>query len=99
MDATTRATLYAENVEYLETPPAPDRPYTVVGIITPKAKFATEAEAIEYLRGMAAEHGADAIFLESRTAATDLNAEWWSAGGLAGVTYRAKAIAWGKATP
>jgi hypothetical protein len=99
MDTATRATLYWQNVEYLEAPPGPERPYTVVGIITPIATFATEAEAIDYLRRMAAEHGADAIFLESRTTSSDLSADWWSLGSSAGANYRAKAIAWGNSTP
>jgi len=99
MDTATRATLYWQNVEYLEAPPGPDRPYTVVGIITPNGTFATEAEAVDHLRRMAAEHRADAIFLESRTPSSNLNADWWSLGSSAGATYRAKAIAWGKTTP
>jgi glycosyltransferase involved in cell wall biosynthesis len=50
MDTANRATQYAQNVEYLAAAPDPDRPYTVVGIITPSGTFKTEAEAIDYLR-------------------------------------------------
>ena len=99
MDTATRATQSWQNVEYLEAPPGPDRPYTVVGIITPSGEFETEAGAINYMRWVAAQHGADAIFVESRTENSGWSFDRWGGGSSDEVTYRAKAIAWGKATP
>jgi hypothetical protein len=96
MDTATRAAQYWQNVEYLEAPPGPDRPYTVVGIITPRGAFGTEAEAINYLRQVAAEHGADAIFFETKPSTGDAGPHWWDGGSPVDPTHRAKAIAWGK---
>ena len=99
MDTATRATQFWQYVEYLEAPPGPDRPYTVIGIITPDGQFETEAGAINYMRRVAAQHGADAIFLEPRSSSSDLSSDWWVGDTSVIVTYRAKAIAWGKPTP
>jgi hypothetical protein len=97
MDTATRAATYPRNVEYLESPP--DRPYTVIGILTPPAGFYdTEAEAIHDMRIYAAEHGADAMFIESRTETSGwaFSANGWGAAGgsTGGIVYRAKAIVW-----
>jgi glycine/D-amino acid oxidase-like deaminating enzyme len=99
MDTATRATQYWQNVEYLPAPPAANRPFTVVGIITPSGQFATEAEAVNALRQVAAQHGADAIFLEPLNLAAGKSPDWWSGVATVGTTYRAKAIAWGRDTP
>ena len=97
MDTATRAATHPRNVQFLEAPP--DRPYTVIGIITPPAGFYdTEAEAIQDMRIYAAEHGADAMFIESRTETSGWGFSfngWGGSGGTTGGTlYRAKAIAW-----
>ena len=73
----------------MESPP--QRPYTVIGIITPPSgKYETVAEAVNAMRKVAAKHGADAIYIESQTAG-------WrggSSGSLREVSFRAKAIVW-----
>jgi uncharacterized protein YceK len=99
MDTATRATKAWQNVEYLEGPPGTDKPYTVVGIITPYGEWPTEAGAINWMRYQAGLHGADAIFVESRTETSGWSFDRWGGGSTDGVTYRAKAIAWAKATP
>ena len=97
MDTATRAARRSSSVEFLEAPPT--RPYTLVGIITPPDDlYETEAEAIQDMRIYAAEHGADALFIESRTETSGWGFSiggWGGSGGSTGGTlYRAKAIAW-----
>lgn len=47
---------------------SPDKPYEVIGIITPPDdEYETEAEAVHAMRMEAAKHGADAVFIESQT--------------------------------
>src|SRR5260370_41094364 len=64
--ASSRPAVTREHVQYLEYPP--QRPYVVVGIITPPSeKYETFAEAVKAMRKEAAKHGADAIYIESAT--------------------------------
>jgi hypothetical protein len=73
----SRRAVTREHVQFLDSPP--QRPYTVIGIITPPSgEYETVAEAVNVMRKEAAKHGADAIYIESQTAS----------GG------RAKAIVW-----
>lgn len=92
-----RQRVNVEHVQYLEAPP--DKPYDVVGIITPPVdEYDTEAQAIKDMREVAAKHGADAIFVESQTESSG----WRFSSGFGGakggtfkgVAYRAKAIVW-----
>jgi hypothetical protein len=54
------------HVQFLDSPP--QRPYTVIGIITPPSgEYETVAEAVNAMRKEAAKHGADAIYIESQT--------------------------------
>ena len=82
-----------ERVQYLEAPP--ERPSAVVGIITPpEDEYETEAEAVKAMRVEAARHGADAIFVESKTETSGWSFNRWGGGTSEDVTYRAKAIVW-----
>jgi hypothetical protein len=64
MDATKRAPTNAANVLLLEQ--LPDRPYITIGMITPPPDaFDSMAAALNAARREAAEHGADAIVVES----------------------------------
>ena len=97
LDTASRLPRSMDKVLYLEAPP--DRPYTVVGIITPPAdEYETDAEAVKAMRIEAAKHGADAIFIESRTETSgwqfSANSFGASGGNSSGVVYRAKAIVW-----
>lgn len=84
-----------EHVAYLEE--MPDRPFDVIGIITPPpGEYETEAEAVKAMRREAAKHGADAIFIESQS---ESNGWRFSAGrfGASGgsvkdVAFRAKLL-------
>ena len=61
-----RAAVAKGSVQFLEYPPT--RPHKVIGIITPQAdEYETEAEAVKAMRGIAAKHGADAIYIESQS--------------------------------
>ena len=85
------------HVQYLET--QPDRPYIVVGIITPEpGAYDTEAQAVKAMRNEAAKHGADAIFIESKAESGGWRFSVSPFGGGGGSTkdavYRAKAIVW-----
>jgi uncharacterized protein YfiM (DUF2279 family) len=96
-DTATRVGRSSRSVEFLEA--LPDKPYTVIGIITPPAGFyETEAEAVADMRIYAGEHGADAMFIESRTETSgwEFSANGWGASGgsTGGTLYRAKAIVW-----
>jgi hypothetical protein len=74
----SRPAVAREHVQYLDSPP--QRPYSVIGIITPPSgKFETVAEAVHAMRKEAAKHGADAIYIE---------------GSFRTVSFRAKAIVW-----
>jgi len=93
----SRPAVAREHVQYLEQPP--QRPYAVVGIITPPAgEYDTLAEAVNDMCKVAAKHGADAIYIES---ATEQGGWRFGFGGGRGgggtfstVQYRAKAIVW-----
>ena len=51
-----RAAVTREHVQFLESPP--QRPYGVIGIITPESgKYETEAEAVKAMRKEAAKYG------------------------------------------
>lgn len=102
VQSVTRSPVSVAHVQYLEAPP--DRPYDVIGIITPPMDdFETEAQAVSAIRKEAARHGADAIFIESQREheGWGFSAGMFGAGGGSGVSvaYRAKAIAWKGAPP
>ena len=81
----SRPAVTREHVQYLDSPP--QRPYRVIGIITPPSRaYKTLAEAVKAIRKEAAKHGADAVYL-------DLGQDQ-AAGGSSGGTFRAKAIVW-----
>jgi hypothetical protein len=97
LDTATRASRPYSTVEFLDA--LPDKPFTVIGIITPPAGFYdTEAEAVADMKIYAAENGADAMFIESRTETSgwEFSANGWGASGgsTGGTLYRAKAIVW-----
>jgi hypothetical protein len=85
----SRRAVTREHVQFLDSPP--QRPYTVIGIITPPSReYETVAEAVNAMRKVAAKHGADAIYIESQT-------DSWrgaSGGSLRDISFRAKAIVW-----
>jgi len=94
----SRPAVAREHVQFLDSPP--QRPYAVIGIITPPAgEYETEAEAVKAMRKEAAKHGADAVYIESQT-----ESGGWrfsvggfgrpSGGSFREVTFRAKAIVW-----
>ena len=86
----SRPAVTREHVQYLDSPP--QRPYRVIGIITPPSReYKTLAEAVKAMRKEAAKHGADAVYIDFR--------QDQAAGGGSGrtfreVTFRAKAIVW-----
>jgi hypothetical protein len=86
----SRPAVTREHVQYLDSPP--QRPYRVIGIITPPSReYKTLAEAVKAIRKEAAKHGADAVYIDFR--------QDQAAGGSSGrtfreVTFRAKAIVW-----
>src|SRR5438094_10544627 len=95
--ASSRAAVTREHVQYLEQPP--HRPYVVIGIITPPSgEYETLAEAVKGMRKEAAKHGADAIYIESATKEGGWRFGFSRFGGEGGsfsdVLYRAKAIVW-----
>jgi hypothetical protein len=97
IETVPRQPVALEHVAYLEEMPA--KPYTVVGIITPPlGEYDTEAEAVKAMRREAAKHGADAIFIESQTAASGWKfsaGPFGAKGGSSNDTaFRAKAIVW-----
>src|SRR5260370_25238643 len=64
--ASSRAAVTREHVQYLEQPPT--RPYAVIGIITPPSgEYETLAEAVKRIRQKAAQNGGDGVFIESQT--------------------------------
>jgi hypothetical protein len=84
-----------EHVQYLDSPP--QRPYRVIGIITPPSReYETLAEAVKAMRKEAAKHGADAVYIESQTGSGVWRFSWGggSGGTFREVTFRAKAIVW-----
>jgi len=97
----SRPAVTREHVQFLDSPP--QRPYTVIGIITPPSReYETLAEAVKAMRKEAAKHGADAVFIESQTSggwrsSFGSPASWGggSGGGSREVAFRAKAIVWG----
>ena len=98
LDTASRAARPLQEVQYLEA--LPEKPFTIVGIITPpEGEYETEAEMIKAMRIAAATHGADAIFVESRTETIGWHFSgnaYGVSGGSGGdvVVYRAKAIVW-----
>ena len=61
----SRPAVTREHVQYLDSPP--QRPYRVIGIITPPSReYKTLAEAVKAMRKEAAKHGADAVYIESQ---------------------------------
>ena len=61
----SRPAVTREHVQYLDSPP--QRPYRVIGIITPPSReYETLAEAVKAIRKEAAKHGADAVYVESQ---------------------------------
>src|SRR6266487_1337832 len=98
--ASSRAAVTREHVQYLEQPPT--RPYAVIGIITPPSgEYETLAEAVKAMRKEAAKHGADAVYIESQTELGGWRfggpVSWGggSSGRFREVSFRAKAIVWG----
>jgi hypothetical protein len=60
----SRPAVTREHVQYLDSPP--QRPYRVIGIITPPSReYETLAEAVKAIRKEAAKHGADAVQRQS----------------------------------
>jgi hypothetical protein len=94
----SRAAVTREHVQFLDSPP--QRPYVVVGIITPPTgEYETEAEAVKAMRKEAAKHGADAVYIESQTkeGGWRFSVGGWGrpeGGSFSEVTFRAKAIVW-----
>lgn len=97
IETTPRMPTAYEHVQYLEA--VPDRPFIVLGIITPpEGEYETEAEAVKAIRKEAAKHGADAIMIESQSESTG----WKFDSGILGakgstiknMKIRARAIAW-----
>ena len=96
----SRPAVTREHVQFLDSPP--QRPYSVIGIITPPSgKYETLAEAVKALRKEAAKHGADAVFIESQTETGGWRfgepVSWGggSSGRVRDGSFRAKAIVWG----
>ena len=91
----SRRAVTREHVQYLDSPP--QRPYRVIGIITPPSReYETLAEAVTAMRKEAAKHGADAVYIESQTGSGVWRFSWGggSGGTFREVTFRAKAIVW-----
>ena len=91
----SRPAVTREHVQYLDSPP--QRPYRVIGIITPPSReYETLAEAVKAMRKEAAKHGADAVYIESQTGSGVWRFSWGggSGGTFREVTFRAKAIVW-----
>jgi hypothetical protein len=97
----SRPAVSREQVQFLDSPP--QRPYRVVGIITPPTgEYETLAEAVKAMRKEAAKHGADAVFIESQTESGGWRFSFggpgsWgggSGGSVRELTIRAKAIVW-----
>ena len=90
----SRPAVTREHVQYLDSPP--QRPYRVIGIITPPSReYETLAEAVKAVRKEAGKHGADAVYIESQTG-SGWRFSWGggSGGTFREVTFRAKAIVW-----
>jgi hypothetical protein len=86
----SRPAVPREHVQYLDSPP--QRPYRVIGIITPPSReFKTLAEAVKAMRKEAAKHGANAVYIDFRQ---DQTAGGSSGSSFRDVTFRAKAIVW-----
>jgi hypothetical protein len=99
IETVPRAAVSFEHVQFIDS--APDRPYTVVGIITPPpGEYETEAQAVKAIRKEAAKHGADAIFIESKSESTGWKFDSGFLGAKGGAVkemeFRAKAIVWQK---
>ena len=96
----SRPAVTREHVQFLDSPP--QRPYTVIGFITPPSReYETLAEAVKAMRKEAAKHGADAVFIESQASGgwrSSFGSPGTWGGGSGGsfreVTFRAKAIVW-----
>lgn len=97
IQAAPRAPVNFDHVAYLEEPPT--RPYEVIGIITPPSdEYDTEAQAVKAVKKEAAKHGADAIFIESRSEGSGWKFDTGFLGAKGGsvktMSIRAKAIVW-----
>lgn len=97
IESSPRQPVPLDHVQFLESPP--ERPHTVLGIITPPTgEYETEAEAVRAMRREAAKRGADAIFIESQTTqgGWSFSVSPFGGGGGSGsdTLFRAKAIAW-----
>lgn len=102
VEVVPRAPVSYDRVAYLEA--IPDRPYIVLGIITPpEDEYETEAEMVKAIRKEAGRHGADAIFIESQTEGSAWKFDSGILGAKGGSTrtlkVRAKAIAWSRDRP
>lgn len=97
VNGASRTATVKGNVVFLESPPT--KPHAVIGIITPEAgAYNTEAEAVKDMRGIAAKHGADAIYIESQSESGGwrVGSGWggMSGGSFSELRFRAKAIVW-----
>jgi len=95
--APNRPAVTREQVQYLED--RPQRAYIEIGIITPPSgEYETEAEAVKAMRKIAAQHGANAIYIESATKEGGWRFGFSRFGGegcsFSDVQYRARAIVW-----
>ncbi len=99
IETVPRVAVPFQHVQFIDS--VPDRPYTVVGIITPPTgEYETEAEAVKAIRKEAAKHGADAVFIESKSESTGWKFDSGFLGAKGGAVkemeFRAKAIVWQK---
>lgn len=97
MQPSARSPVNLDHVQYLEGPP--DKAHEVIGIITPPSgEYETEAQAVKAMRREAARHGADAIYVESKSESGgwrfDAGFGGASGGSFSDVQFRAKAIVW-----
>lgn len=93
IETVPRPAVQWESVTFLETPP--ERPFVVVGIITPEPdEYETEAAAVKWMKKQAAKHGADAIFIEEATENNGWSFHGMRGGSFSALRIRAKAIAW-----
>jgi len=97
LEKSPRAAVAKGQVQFLDS--VPTRPHVLIGIITPPAgEYSTEAEAVKAMRGEAARHGADAIYIESQSEPGGWPFctvfERASGGSFSELRFRVKAIVW-----
>ena len=89
-----------DQVAFFEKAPE-DRPYKVIGHVTPHPEaFDTYPDWVKAIRAAASLHGADAVFIDSQ----DIKESWFvrfntlraRGGKEMQISYRAKAIIWDK---